>query len=134
MLVVLAIIGFAFAAAPAVIAGLDSLRLRAASYDVMALLREARAIAARGEVTTEMVLSLDRPALSLAGTGRASTLPAVVQRMSIEPAGLIDPERRAHIRFFPDGSATPARIALVNRSMSITIVVDWLTGRVWHDG
>lgn len=134
MLVVLAIIAMAMAVTPAILAGLDSNRLRAAALDLIGQLREARGLAVRAEQATEFALDLQREGFTLSTHPAFRALPPVVDSVQVTPAALVGADRVARIRFLPDGSATPARIRLIRGSLSATIVVDGLTGRVWRDG
>ncbi|MEQ8344254.1 MAG: prepilin-type N-terminal cleavage/methylation domain-containing protein [Sneathiellaceae bacterium] len=134
MLVVLTILGLAMAVTPAILAGLDNNRLRAASLELVASMREARGAATRAESPTELRLDLDDRTFSFSADTAAEPLPPVVDRVEVIPGTLVDRDRVARIRFLADGSATSARIVLRNGDLSSTIVVNGLTGRVWRDG
>jgi len=134
MLIVLAIVGMAMAVVPSILAGLDNSRLRAAALDLIGDLRLARGQAARAEGSTELAIDLDRLGFTLSDAQGFHPLPPVVGEVQVVPPALVGADRIARIRFLPDGSATAARIVLRRGSLSATIVVDGLTGRVWRDG
>jgi general secretion pathway protein H len=134
MMVVLAILALSMTVAPAISAGIAGSRLRAASDRLVAVLREVRNEAIRRDAPAEM-------ALSLPGRGYATTLrpgfqrlPAVVARLEVAPARLASANGIVRIRFEADGTATPARILLVNGTRAAVIEVDWLSGRVHQGG
>jgi general secretion pathway protein H len=134
MLVVLAIVGMAMMVAPAIMAGLEGSRLRAASDELVWRLREARNEAMRRSSPTEMVLNLaDRTYATTTDTG-PHTLPTVVDTVEVAPVLLRQAGGIVRIRFLADGTATPARITLRHGSTTGAIVVDWLTGGVRRDG
>ena len=134
ILVVLAIIGLALSIMPAILTGLDGNRLRAASLDLTATMREARSHAARTESVTEMAFDLERRGYTLSTDQVFRRLPEVVGRLDVTPDTLVGPQRIARIRFLPDGSATAARISLGNGDRSSAITVNGLTGQVARDG
>lgn len=135
VLVVISIIAIAMAVMPALLNGINSVRLRAAALDLVADLREVRATAGRAQSEVELVLDLPGRRFSLStAPGVFRPLPSVVDAVAVAPARLAGSDRLARIRFLPDGSATGARISLHNGSLSATVVINGLTGAVWRDG
>jgi general secretion pathway protein H len=147
MLVVLAILGMAMLAIPSIVSGLNGTRLRAASDELIARLREIRGQAIRRDATADVVFELARRGYSISLEPGFRPLPRVVDRVEVGPAGLvqasdvarpdaarIDTARTgtARIRFMADGTATPARITLHHGGGATVIVIDRLTGRVGH--
>lgn len=134
MLVVLTIVGLMMTIAPAVVSGLDGSRLRAASFDLVARLREARSLAESRATAMDVVFDLDRRGTIVSSDSIFRPLPAIVDRIEIFPAGLVDDRRIARLRFMPDGTASSARIELRRGRLTAVVIVDWLTGRIWRDG
>jgi general secretion pathway protein H len=132
-MVVLAIMAMAFAIAPAIVSGLSGSRLRAASDDLAAELRGARGQALRRSMPVEVMLDLTKRAYSVSGDTRLRQLPDVIEAVDVAPPALVHPGGLARVRFLPDGTADPARIALHHGAASKVIAVDWLTGRVRTD-
>jgi len=133
MMVVLAIMAMTMTMVPAIVSGLDGSRLRAASDDLIARLREARSQAVRRDATTVVELDPARRGYAISIEPGFHPLPAVVDKLDVQPAALLDSNGIARIRFLADGTADQARISLHHGGAAITIAVDWLTGRVGHD-
>lgn len=130
LLVVLAIIALVLVAIPNILAGLPGLRFRRAAEDVAATLRGLHEQAIRHQATTEFLLD------PVAHSYRTSIDPSVhvltdaVTEVGFTTFATTPGEPMARIRFFADGSATGGTIRLARGSVSTSIVVDWLTGRV----
>lgn len=135
VLVVLTIVAIAMAVMPALLNGINSVRLRAAALELVAELREVRADASRAQSQVDVLLDLSGRRFSLSTAPQDyRPLPPVVDAVSVAPERLAGSDRLARIRFLPDGSATAARISLRNGSLSATVVINGLTGAVWRDG
>jgi general secretion pathway protein H len=134
MMVVMVIMALAMTVVPAIVSGLDGSRLRAASDDLIAHLREARNQALRTQTPVDVFFDLRQHSFMTTYQPGTQYLPAVVDRVALAPAALADPNGIARLRFQSDGSATPARISLWRRSGSTDITVDWLTGRIGTGG
>lgn len=134
MLVVLTILAMAASLAPTVMAGLEGSRLRAASDQLIALLRTTREDAVRTGRATAFVIDPGTRRYALRDGGPARPLPAAIGAVAIEPAALRQPDGLLRILFRPDGSATAARLTIRGGANRIAIVVDWLTGAVRRDG
>src|SRR4051794_12106041 len=85
MLVVLAIMGIAMLAVPAIVSSVNGSRLRAASTEVVAALREARYAAIRSETAVEIVFDLRRRRYGTSAQPGLHELPPVVERVEIAP-------------------------------------------------
>ncbi len=133
MLVVLAILAMAMSLAPSIMAGLQGSRLRGASDQLIALLRETRNAALRRGEATEFVLDLPRLRFADAAGGALRPLPAGVDAVAVAPAALLRADGVVRIRFLADGTATAARITLRNGGSALAIGIDWLTGAVHRD-
>jgi general secretion pathway protein H len=134
MMVVMAIMALAMTVVPAIVSGLDGTRLRAATDDLIAHLREARNQALRTQTPVDVIFDLRQRSYTTTYQPGTQHLPAVVDRVALAPATLADPNGIARLRFQSDGSATPARISLWRRGGSSDITVDWLTGRIGSGG
>jgi general secretion pathway protein H len=134
MMVVMAIIALAITVVPAIVSGLDGSRLRAATDDLVARLREVRNQALRTQTPIDVIFDLRQRSYTTTYQPGTQYLPQVVDRIALAPAGLADPNGIARLRFQSDGSATAARISLWRRSGSSDITVDWLTGRIGSGG
>ena len=107
--------------------------LTATALDLAAGLKLARAAARTGNVEQALILSLDR---------RIYWSDGILPPRAFAPAlslvlDLPDSERpdssTGRIRFFPDGTATPARLTLRTGRFETTLAVEWLTGEI-HSG
>lgn len=134
VLVVLAVVAFAFAAVPAVTAGLPGVRLRAAADDLAAALRELQSRAVRRGRATEVVFDTAGRAYTVSGDAAPRRFPDAVERVDVRlPAGPLA-ERGTRLRFFPDGSATAGTVLLRRGSRVEAVSVEWPTGRVRRGG
>src|SRR5262245_1846657 len=125
-LVVLGIIAMAMTMAPAIISSVDGSRLRATSNELVSRLREARSQAIRRDAPTEIVLDLGKRGYATSISPGFHAFPSVVDAIEVKPAELLQPDRQVRIRFFGDGTANAARIALRHRAGAQVISVDWL--------
>jgi general secretion pathway protein H len=134
MMVVLVILAMAMTVAPSIMAGLDGSRLRAASDNLVARLRETRSEALRRYGVAELVLDTRKRTYATPAARGVQPLPSVVDAVEVRPQSLVQPDGTARIRFGPDGTATQAQILLRHGGSSVDIAVDWLTGRVHQGG
>jgi general secretion pathway protein H len=115
---------------PNIVAGLPGVRLRAAADAMAGRLRSLHEAAILDADTTEFVLD------PRARTDRVSTeagihaLPPVVSAVGFRPTALLPAGHIARVRFYADGSASGGTIRLRHGDRSVSIVIDWLTGRV----
>ncbi|MEJ0019965.1 MAG: GspH/FimT family pseudopilin [Acetobacteraceae bacterium] len=126
LLVVIAIIGMTMTIAPAIMAGMTGSNLRAATNELVARLRETRAQAIRRGAPTEVVFDTAGLSYTTSFAPGVRALPRVVSAIDLLPKGT------DRIRFYPDGTASDATIALRHGDSSQFIAIDWLTGRVRH--
>ncbi len=134
LMIVLVIIAMAMTVAPAIMAGLDGSRLRAASDELVARLRETRNQALLRDGATELVLDLGKRSYTITTQSGLHALPPIVDAIDIAPAALRLPGGIVRIRFLADGTATAARITLRHGASAGAVTVDWLTGKVHLDG
>ncbi|MGH7113299.1 MAG: GspH/FimT family pseudopilin [Stellaceae bacterium] len=129
LLVVLAIIGLMMIAVPKFVAGTPSVKLRAASDELVATLRQLHETAIRRQSTTGFVLDPAARIYRLSTAPGTRTLPSVVTRVGFTAVAFRPGERTARILFYADGSASGGTIRLRHGDLSASIRVDWLTGR-----
>jgi general secretion pathway protein H len=134
LIVVLAIIAAAIIAIPNIFAGLPGVRLRTAADGMVAVLRGLHEEAIRREQTTELVLDPATRSYRTSTVAQGQLLPAVVTDVGFTNADRAGNAAGAdvapHIRFYADGSASGGTIRLSHGTLSVSVGVDWLTGRV----
>lgn len=117
-----------------------TLEMTAAEIARRARAVRAAAIAANGEgrilvdVDTRAIDARVGEAEGSQPGGRAFQLPAGMTVTVTAAAADVEPGRIAAIRFFPDGSSTGGRIALLMGERRHVVAVDWLSGRVTSFG
>ena len=131
LLVVLAIMAFAVALAPPFLPrALDDLKVRSAARELAADLRSARSLAVSLQRETTLDLDLKARSTSIGERRRSLRLPEDTHMtLTTAETEQLDDSSGA-IRFYPDGSSTGGRIALVRGERELRIDVNWLTGRV----
>lgn len=134
MLIVLVILAMAMTVAPSIMASLEGSRLRAASDNLIARLRETRGEALRRDAMAELVLDTKKRSYTTPVARGVQPLPSVVDAVQVRPQALLESDGLVRIRFAPDGTATEAQISLLHGGSSLGITVDWLTGRVRPGG
>jgi general secretion pathway protein H len=100
------------------------LELDGAARDVAGLLRMARAQAIAHDRAVAVLLDPTAHVLRIDGTLHPALPAAIGVRLVPPPSG------GNAIVFAPDGSASGGRIDLVGKARTVTVNVDWLTGRV----
>ncbi|MGH6891712.1 MAG: GspH/FimT family pseudopilin [Dongiaceae bacterium] len=130
LLVVLAILGFTLAlAAPSLNRALPGLELKAGARNVASALREARALAIGRNRETTLTIDLDQRTLWLGDQPPIRLSPRLGVSL-LTAASEVTESGSGGIRFFPDGTSTGGRVALVLGERRRDVVVDWLTGAV----
>jgi len=123
LIVVLAVLAFAYALVAPSVAGLfDGPRFDGAVRDMVIALREARATAITTSRDTRFAVAADRR--SWRSDGHAG---AVAEGVSLALEG---PAASPEIVFFPDGSSTGGRVVLRSGGRARVVAVDWVSGRV----
>ncbi len=131
LLIVLAIMGLALSAVPALFSkAVPGVEARGAAREMAASLRAARGRAIAGNRETALVLDVETGAYRVEGEPKGRRLPA-----GIGVSLLTAEEQRldattARIAFFPDGGSTGGRVRLAQAGRQYEVRVDWLTGRV----
>lgn len=134
VLIVLVILGMAMTVAPSIMASLNGSRLRAASDELVARLRETRNQALVRGTVTELLLDLRQRSFATSNQASFRPLPGAIDAVDVAPPALVQSSGIARIRFLADGTASDARISLRRGGMSTEIAVEWLTGRVRQGG
>lgn len=130
LMVVLGLLALVYAlVAPSVNNAMGIGQARVASRELLAALREARALAIAE--SREVRFVVDGVSASY-GVGQArAPIPFGFELASDVPASRRLTQRIAAIDFFPDGSSTGGAVVLAQRGgQRTTISVDWLTGHV----
>jgi general secretion pathway protein H len=103
---------------------------RSTAYELAANLRASRAAARATSIEHALTIDLSQRLYWAEGVvGRRPLPPGVVMEVAVPQseriAGAV-----SRIRFFPDGSASGARLVLHDERSTMRITVDWLTGDV----
>jgi general secretion pathway protein H len=130
LLVVLGIIALAIIAVPNIFGGLAGLRLRAAADDMATTLRGLHEAAIREQAVTELSLDPATRIYRISTKPGAQMLPDVVTGVAFETAAIGPADPLARVRFYADGTATGGTIRLMHGTLSASIGIDWLTGRI----
>ncbi len=129
LIVVLSILaGLLAVVAPSLSGGLESGRMRAAASDIRATLSHARTLSVGNSRIRAVTFDLDNRTFGMDNAVRRRTLPETVRIVVRKPSG--ETTRGAvNIRFFPDGGAEEAEIALTSEGGgTLRVTVDALTG------
>lgn len=115
----------------------DQLSAKAASRDILALIREARETALRTQGQARFLMDIDQRLYWLERGSDGDSDSSGAKRALPDSVGLelfvAESERDGGVgglRFFPDGSSTGGYIELQTGRRSYRIAVDWLTGAV----
>ncbi len=131
LLVVLAIVAaVAIIALPSLFSGLPGLRLRGAADDMAATLQDLHETAIRERTTTELTLDPATRIYRTSSRPAPHALPKVVTGVGFTTAALRPDDTVARLRFYADGTSSGGTLRLEHEGLSVSVVVDWLTGRV----
>ncbi len=131
LLVVLGILALALAlVAPSLNAARLGIAVRSAGYELAAHLRSARAAARETNVERALTIDIEGRRYWAEGVVAPRQLPRGIAIDLTVPASERIAANAARIRFFPDGSASGARVVLDDGRSATAIRVDWLTGDV----
>ncbi|MCB2101834.1 MAG: GspH/FimT family pseudopilin [Rhodobacterales bacterium] len=131
LLVVLVILAAALGvAAPLMTRGAEQAQFRTAARDLAGALRRTRTQAIRLGQDTRFVIDLEARTYAEGRAGKPHPLPEGLNLRLVTVAAERQDERRGAIRFYPDGSSTGGRLAVVQGDRALVVGVDWLTGRV----
>jgi len=110
--------------------GSSSADLKAAARTVAAGLRQAQSTAMATRRDALLTLDTEGREFRLTGEERTFKLPETLDLQVYTAQGEVESERRASIRFYPDGSSTGGRVTLASGKRKFLVDVEWLTGRV----
>ncbi|HEX5957176.1 MAG TPA: prepilin-type N-terminal cleavage/methylation domain-containing protein [Hyphomicrobiaceae bacterium] len=135
LLVVLGLLALALAVvAPSLGRARLSVMVRSTAYELAANLRASRAAARSTSIEHVLTIDLARRLYWAEGVvGQRRLPPGVAVEVTVPQSERIT-GAVGRIRFFPDGSASGARLVLHDRRSTSSIVVDWLTGDVRIQG
>ncbi len=131
VMVVIGILALAVAiVAPSLSRARLGLAVRSTAYALAADLRTARAAAQAANIERELTLDLGGRRYWAEGVVGPRMLP---QNVAVELA-VPESERigagSGRVRFFPDGSASGAKVVLSDGRLTASVLVDWLNGDV----
>jgi len=134
MLVVLAVIsGVAALALSFATPSPDRLEPQRTAQDIAAHMRSARTIAVNRNRETEFTFDGKSRTYWTSGSSVRKTLPGDMS-VTMKSAKLDGQGADiGHVRFFPDGSSTGARLELRTGLRTLKLTVDWLTGAIRID-
>jgi general secretion pathway protein H len=131
LMVVIGILALAVAiVAPSLNRARLSLLARSAAYELAAGLRAARAAAQSANRDQIVTIDLARHRYWAEGVVAPRTFPAnVAVELAVPESERLGPAA-GRVRFFPDGSASGARVVLNDGRQAASVLVDWLNGAV----
>jgi general secretion pathway protein H len=110
--------------------GGSSADLKAGARTVAAGLRQAQSTAMSTRRDALMTLDIEAREFRLTGEERTFRLPEKLDLQVYTAQGEVESEKRASIRFYPDGSSTGGRVTVASGERKYFVDVEWLTGRV----
>lgn len=126
----LALLALMYTLVPPLFSSSGGTELRAAARQLAAGLRKTRvhAIATRKEALLDIDLETKR--FQAGGDVRSIALPKSAEVSVYTAKSEVVEEKRASIRFFPDGSSTGGAVTVSSGGNKYRVDVDWLTGNV----
>jgi general secretion pathway protein H len=118
-------------AATSLVPATDRMRLRAEVREIVGLMGDARTRAITTRSIAVFELDARNRRIFYGEPAMVRQLPAL---MSLQVNGDEGARDRQRIVFYPEGSASGGVFAIADRSRSIVVRVDWLTGRISIDG
>jgi general secretion pathway protein H len=110
--------------------GASSSDLKAAARTIASGLRQAQTMAITTRRDASLTVDVESREYTLPGETAPRTLPSGIDLKVFTAQSEAASERKAGIRFYPDGSSTGGRITLSVGERKYLVDVDWLTGRV----
>jgi general secretion pathway protein H len=105
----------------------DTLRLEAATRDVVGALRLTRAAAITQNVEMTLIIDTDKRTVASPAIQHRVLASDIVVQLKIAKPEQVAPSRGG-FRFFPDGSSTGGDLTLTMRDRKMTVCVNWMTG------
>jgi general secretion pathway protein H len=110
--------------------GATSSDLKAAARTVASGLRQAQTMAITTRRDASLTVDVEAREYTLPGESAPRTLPKGIDLKLYTAQSEVTSDRKAAIRFYPDGSSTGGRVTLSVGERKYLVDVDWLTGRV----
>jgi general secretion pathway protein H len=79
---------------------------------------------------TTLTLDVEAREYAVTGESQPHKLPEGIELKLFTAQSEVESDKRAAIRFYPDGSSTGGRITVALGERKYLVDVDWLTGRV----
>ena len=131
LLLVLLLVGMLYGLSmPMLGAGSTGVDIKAASRQLAAGLRKARAVAVTERREAVLTLDVDGRTFSLTGDPKTYSLPKQLDLSLFTAQSELVREKIGGIRFFPDGTSTGGRVTVSAGESKQWVDVDWVTGRV----
>jgi len=131
LLLVLLLVGMLYGLSmPMLGAGSTGVDIKAASRQLAAGLRKARAVAVTERREAVLTLDVDGRTFSLTGDPKTYSLPKQLDVSLFTAQSELVREKIGGIRFFPDGTSTGGRVTVSAGESKQWVDVDWVTGRV----
>ena len=130
ILVVLAIIAFAAATMLPSIRVTRQLGIATYASEIAAELRLVRASAIRNSQSSMFHLDAQNRAIFSDVNTKSRLLPSGIDASLLAARAYVRDATDAAIVFFPDGSSTGGALTLKSDTTAVTILIDWLSGRV----
>jgi general secretion pathway protein H len=104
--------------------------LRAAARTLASGLRQAQTTAMATRRDATLTVDVEAREFVTSNDPQVRKLPEGLDMKVFTAQSEVSSERRAAIRFYPDGSSTGGRITVASGERKYLVDVDWLTGRV----
>jgi general secretion pathway protein H len=110
--------------------GSSSADLKASARSIAAGLRIVQSTAMASRRDALLTLDLDTREFTFTGDTKTHRIPEGIEMNVFTAQSEVAGERKASIRFYPDGSSTGGRITVATAARKYMVDVEWLTGRV----
>ena len=110
--------------------GASAADLKASARALAAGLRTAQSTAMATRRDSLLTVDVDTRLFSFSGEDKPHKLPDGIDLKLYTAQSEVENDKRAAIRFYPDGSSTGGRITVALGERKYLVDVDWLTGRV----
>jgi general secretion pathway protein H len=110
--------------------GASTADLKASARTLASGLRQAQTMAITTRRDAMLTVDVEAREYILPGESAPRVLPKGIDLKVYTAQSEVTSERKAAIRFYPDGSSTGGRITLAVGERKYLVDVDWLTGRV----
>ena len=125
----IAVVGYALVAG-VIFRGPSQYDLKTSARTLAASLRQAQSTAMATRRDTTLTLDVEAREYAVTGESQPHKLPEGIELKLFTAQSEVESDKRAAIRFYPDGSSTGGRITVALGERKYLVDVDWLTGRV----